>query len=468
MIKASPRFVAVAVLGLSASTPSVSAFVGSRPAAASASRRPSHLHATYAFQRALLAERLGAAKDPDLPPSSPPPPLPDAAEEGGATTTTTTSGAVARRSGDDERFHRALLEAKLACDAAGAAPTAVGDVAAGEEAAPPSEGAAALVVAEPEPGAELAEAVVGPEPTAVVAAVAEPEPAAEPLAEPEPTAAVAAAVAAAEPEPISEPVSVSAPTATVDVAVVVAAAEPVAQPDAAKPELVAESVAESTAAVAPSVAKPELEPVAEPVLRSVVVRTTEFTVPRELAIVPINEASVQFAAGALGGAIGLVLGGPILGAVAASACNYLSRKEDERSYSTSTNRETITAKRVIDNAAQTALLAYNFVSQFDRDNKILDSVLRLLERAVDKVKGTDSPAVDAIVALESTLGGIANRVEEWNDDYDLLWGAGTVLDSVGDLVEIGVDKVVELNGEYKLTDRAMGVVKGAVGMVTEK
>ena len=447
MIKASPRLVAVAVLGLSASAPSVSAFVGSRPAAASASRRPSHLHATYAFQRALLAERLGVvAEDPHLPAAPPPPPpLPDAAEEvGTATTTMTTSGVVARRSsGGNERFHRALLEAKLAYDAAGAAPAPVGDGAAGEEV----DATAAEPVAEPEPAA------------AVAAADAD---------------AAAVAVAATEPEPISEPVAVSEPTATV--AVDVAVAEPVAQPEptaavtsaATKPEPVAEPVAESTAAVAPAVAEPQLEPVAEPGPRSVVVRTTEFTVPRELAIVPINEASVQFTAGALGGAIGLVLGGPILGAVAASAFNYLSRKEDERLSSTSTNRETVTAKRVVEEASQTALLAYNFVSQFERDNKIFDSVLSFLERAVDKVKGTDSPAVDAIVALESTLGGIANRVEEWNDDYDLLGGVGTVLDSVGDLVEIGVDKVVELNGEYKLTDRAMGVVKGAVGRVTEK
>lgn len=438
MIKASPHLVAVAVLGLLTSAPSISAFVGSRPAAASASRRPSHLHATYAFQRALLAERLGVvAEDPDLPAApSPPPPLPDAAEEVGTTTTTTTTrGVVARRSsGDNERFHRALLEAKLAYDAAGAATAPVGDGAAGEEV----------------------------DATAV-----------EPVAEPEPAAA-AAAVAATEPEPISEPVAVSEPNATV--AVDVAVAEPVAQPEptaavtaaATKPEPVAEPVAESTAAVAPAVAEPQLEPVAEPGPRSVVVRTTEFTVPRELAIVPINEASVQFTAGALGGAIGLVLGGPILATVAASAFNYLSRKEDERSTSTSTNRETVTAKRVVEEASQTALLAYNFVSQFERDNKIFDSVLRFLERAVDKVKGTDSPAVDAIVALESTLGGIANRVEEWNDDYDILGGVGTVLDSVGDLVEIGVDKVVELNGEYKLTDRAMGVVKGAVVRVTEK
>lgn len=355
MIKTSHCFVAVAVLGLSTSS-SVSAFIGSHPAATT--RRSSPLHATYAFQRALLAERLGA-KNPNIPSSSAAP-LPTAAEG-----VTTTSGGRRRR--DNEKFQRALLEAKLAYDA-------MADATA--EAAP---------------------------------AVADPEPVAESIAMPKPMAAVAAAAAAAVPEPKLEPVAAPGPTT--------------------------------------------------------VARSTEFTVPRELAIVPINEASVQFAAGALGGVVGLVLGGPILGAVAASAFNYLSRKEDDRSLTT---RETVTAKRVVDTASQTALLAYNFIAQFERDNKVVDSVLRFLESAVDGLKGTDSPGVDALVALESTLGGIANKVEEWNDDYDLLGGAGTVLDSVGDLVEIGVDKVVELNGEYKLTDRAIGVVKVAVERVTEK
>jgi len=53
-----------------------------------------------------------------------------------------------------------------------------------------------------------------------------------------------------------------------------------------------------------------------------------------------------------------------------------------------------------------------------------------------------------------------------NDDYDFVRGAETVLNSVGDLVEISVDKVVELNGEYKLTDRVGGVIKGTVGKMT--
>jgi hypothetical protein len=43
-----------------------------------------------------------------------------------------------------------------------------------------------------------------------------------------------------------------------------------------------------------------------------------------------------------------------------------------------------------------------------------------------------------------------------------------VLNTVGDLVETGVDKVVELNEEYKLSDRVGGIVRGAVDKALDK
>mmetsp|Transcript_15282 Transcript_15282/g.27752 ORF Transcript_15282/g.27752 Transcript_15282/m.27752 type:complete len:356 (-) Transcript_15282:144-1211(-) len=328
-------------------------------------QRISPLHATEAFQRSLLAARLGT----------------NSKENGGtvAVAAPGISAAVDDKKQEQEKFQRSLLEAKFAYDAINAA--------------------------------------IATTPT-TVAAVAEPAPVEE-------------ASVVAEPEPVPEP---AAPEP-------VAAATPEPEPEAPKP-------------VIP-------EPVAVPTPKRVV-KPTEFTVPREMGIVPINEATVQFTAGTLGAAAGLVLGGPILGAVIAAGFNYLSRKDEDRTTSSTS------AKKVVDTASQTALLGYNFLAQFEKDNKVFDSILKLMEKAVDKAKESDSSAGDALVTLESTLGGIANKVEELNDDYDLVGGAGTLLNSVGDLVEISVDKVVGLNDEYKLTDRAGGVVQDAVGKVTEK
>jgi hypothetical protein len=194
---------------------------------------------------------------------------------------------------------------------------------------------------------------------------------------------------------------------------------------------------------------------------------TQFTVPRELALVPINESTVQFTAGTLGALAGLLLGGgPFLAIFLSATANYLSRKDDEPL----TGKDIATyasPKRIVDTASQTALLIYNFLAQFERDNKIVDGTFKLLEGAVERAKQSEESG-ETIVALESTLGGVAKNIEKLNEDFDLVGGAGTVLNSVGDLVENSVDKVVKLNEEYKLTDRVGGVVKGAVAKVTEK
>lgn len=193
---------------------------------------------------------------------------------------------------------------------------------------------------------------------------------------------------------------------------------------------------------------------------------TEFTIPRELALVPINEATVQFTAGLLGATAGFLLGGPLLSALLAATSNYLSRK-DERTAATNNNNEA-SPKKIVDTASQTALLLYNFLARIEKENNLVDGTFRVLENGVDKLKATESPAAEVVLQLESTLGNIAKKVEEWNDDYDFVNGAGTVLNSVGDLVEMSVDRVVELNEEYRLTERVGEVVRETVKKVTDE
>jgi len=191
------------------------------------------------------------------------------------------------------------------------------------------------------------------------------------------------------------------------------------------------------------------------------------TIPRELALVPINESTVQFTAGALGLTAGLVLGGPLLAIFLSATANYLSRKDDEPQPGKEESATSTSPKRIVDTASQTALLIYNFLAQFERENKIVDGTFKLIEGAVDKAKQSEEGG-ETIASLENTLGGVAKSVEKLNEDFDLVGGAGTVLNSVGDLVEDSVDKVIDLNDQFKLTERVGGVVKGAVAKVTEK
>lgn len=217
--------------------------------------------------------------------------------------------------------------------------------------------------------------------------------------------------------------------------------------------------------VKPVASTPQPEPVAPPPAPvpppapKAPLPKTSFTVPREFAVVPVNEATVQFTAGLIGASAGFLLGGPILGAILAAASNYLSRKDDEVTQDTS-------PKKIVDTASQTALLIYNYLAKFEKENKVVDTTLKVLEGVVDKAKATETGS--PLLAVESTLGGVAKKVEELNDDYDFIKGAETVLNSMGDLVEISVDKVVSLNEEYKLTDRVGGVIKGSLNKLTDE
>ncbi len=203
--------------------------------------------------------------------------------------------------------------------------------------------------------------------------------------------------------------------------------------------------------------------------------TTGARVPRELAIVPINDSTIQFTAGALGLTAGLVLGGPILAIFLSATANYLSRKDDAPLQSSKDNDDdsaptvsTSSPKRIVDAASQTALYLYNFLAQFERDNKIVDSTLQLLESSISTAKKQSSETGETIIKIESTLGDITKSAQTLNDQYDLVGGAGTVLNTVGDLVEDSVDRVIDLNEQFRLTERVGGVVTGAVKKVTEK
>ena len=388
------------VLILSASATST-AFVQVGPAP----KRTAPLHATESFQRSLLAERLGTGVDP------------------------------AAKKQQEEQMHRALLEAKLANDkinaALGTTPTAKAEVAEQSAAAP-----------EPEPSEAKGPGIINlniDKDSPKVATM-------DKLSEGEKK--VYCRCWQSDTFPLCDGSHMAHNKATGDnVGPLIVSVDKAPVPEAVTPEPVV------------SAPLPPPAPVPAPAPAKKVIKRTEFTVPRELAIVPVNEATVQFTAGALGAAAGLALGGPILGAVGAGAFNYLSRKDDDKS-----SDNPASAKKIVDTASQTALYAFNFLAQFDRDNKVVDSLLKVLEKVVDKAKESEG-AGDALATVESTLGGIASKVEELNDDYDLVGGAGTVLNSVGDLVEISVDKVVEANDEYKLTDRVGGVVKGAVEKV---
>jgi hypothetical protein len=171
-------------------------------------------------------------------------------------------------------------------------------------------------------------------------------------------------------------------------------------------------------------------------------------------IVAIKEETVEFTAGLIGGVAGFVVGGPVLGAVGAAAANYVSKGEDE-------------AGEIVGAVSKSALEVYNYLATLDNKYEVLASAQSSLEGALDKLKSQDKVDPAAVEKVESALASTKAKIEEVNDEYDLLGSGMTALGVVGDLVEKTVKKAGELNEEYQLTDKAKTALSSAVDKAKE-
>jgi hypothetical protein len=172
-------------------------------------------------------------------------------------------------------------------------------------------------------------------------------------------------------------------------------------------------------------------------------------------LVPIKEETVEFTAGLLGGAVGFTIGGPILGLITAAAANYVSKSEGD-------------ASEVVSAVSKTSIEIYNYLIKLDNKYEILDKAKKSLEEAADKLKKSPNVDQEALDKVEAALATTKNKIEEVNDEYDLVGAASTALGVVGDLVEKAIKKAGELNEEYALTDKAKTALASAVDKAKAK
>jgi len=167
------------------------------------------------------------------------------------------------------------------------------------------------------------------------------------------------------------------------------------------------------------------------------------------AIVPVNEETVEFTAGLLGGAAGFFLGGPVLGAIGAAAANYASKTDAE-------------VGEILSAVSKTSIEIFNYFSKLDSKYEVLDKAKVQLETALDKVKSSEGANPETIEKIESALSKTNSKISEINDEYDLVGTGMTALGVVGDLVEKAIIKAGELNEEYSLSDKATAALSEAV------
>ena len=167
------------------------------------------------------------------------------------------------------------------------------------------------------------------------------------------------------------------------------------------------------------------------------------------AIVPVNEETVEFTAGLLGGVVGFAVGGPVLGAIGAAAANYASKTDAE-------------VGEILSAVSKSSIEIFNYMSKLDSKYEVLDGAKTQLETALAKVKSSESANPETIEKIEAALSKTNSKIKEINDEYDLVGTGMTALGVVGDLVEKAIIKAGELNEEYQLSSKATAAISDAV------
>jgi len=164
-------------------------------------------------------------------------------------------------------------------------------------------------------------------------------------------------------------------------------------------------------------------------------------------MVAIKEDTVEFTAGLIGGAAGFVVGGPVLGAIGAGIANYAAKNDEE-------------IGEVVQAVSRTSIEIYNYLIKLDNKYELLESAQKSLAESIEQVKKDGNS--ETLEQLEKAYATTTAKINDINEEYDLVGAGITALGVVGDLVEKAVKKAGELNEEYKLTDKALESVKKAV------
>mmetsp|Transcript_5936 Transcript_5936/g.15438 ORF Transcript_5936/g.15438 Transcript_5936/m.15438 type:complete len:225 (-) Transcript_5936:319-993(-) len=165
------------------------------------------------------------------------------------------------------------------------------------------------------------------------------------------------------------------------------------------------------------------------------------------SMVAVNEENIKSAATASTAAAGLIVGGPVLAIIAAMAGNYVAQQETE-------------VGEVARGVGKVTLDVINFLLKVNTKYDVTGKAGAAASDAVASLKEKD--AEGTISKVEGVLGEASVKVKELTSEYDLVEKGKQALSYASDLSNKAIDKGIELNKEYKLTDKVTDSVKTAV------
>eukprot|EP00933_Yihiella_yeosuensis_P016981 TRINITY_DN14331_c0_g2_i1.p1 TRINITY_DN14331_c0_g2~~TRINITY_DN14331_c0_g2_i1.p1 ORF type:complete len:238 (+),score=57.04 TRINITY_DN14331_c0_g2_i1:107-820(+) len=161
------------------------------------------------------------------------------------------------------------------------------------------------------------------------------------------------------------------------------------------------------------------------------------------ALVKVTEESTVATAGVLAGVAGLVLGGVWVGGALFAASSYLARKDDDLS-------------KGLRGVSEASLQALNFVdylnNKYEVTAKAGSAVTDALKSSGSSSSTSGTTTTDS-VDVAGAFRSVGDAIQDFDKEVGLKDTLGSIIISSGDLAYQAVDKVIELEKEYKLTDQ---------------
>mmetsp|Transcript_148871 Transcript_148871/g.387114 ORF Transcript_148871/g.387114 Transcript_148871/m.387114 type:complete len:249 (-) Transcript_148871:146-892(-) len=160
-----------------------------------------------------------------------------------------------------------------------------------------------------------------------------------------------------------------------------------------------------------------------------------------VALVKVTEESKVTTASLLGGLAGLLVGGVWVGAGLFAAGSYLARKEDSD------------LSKALKGVASGGLEVLNFGAYLNDKYAVTDKLGSAISEAVDSATEASGSSKDSADSASGFFKGLADAVRAADEDIDFKGTFGTLTTSASDLANQAVEKAVQVNEQYKITDQ---------------
>lgn len=182
-----------------------------------------------------------------------------------------------------------------------------------------------------------------------------------------------------------------------------------------------------------------------------------------VSLVKISDDTVKTNASVLGGLAGLWVGGIWGSAIVFLLTSYVARNLDDEK-GDATGRD---VSKGVQGVSQASLEALNAAGYVNDKYQLTEKASNLLGGVVDKLRDNPS-AKDVVEQIEGLAKNAGKVYTDLDDEIGLKDTAGSILTSLSELAELGINKVQDLNKEYKVTDTIGDKVKELTDQAQEK